>query len=870
MFWRRRKASDFAAEIEAHLELETERMKEQGLSEEEARVAARRAFGNVTQAEECFYESGRWLWWDYLVQDLHFGLRMLRKNPGFTAVTVITLALGIGANTAIFSVVYAVLLRPLAYRDPGQLVWVTEFFPKANETLVPHPDFFAWREQCQAFESVAAFRGGGDFNLTGHGEPERLAGVRVTHNFFSLLGIRPALGRGFLPEEDEPGGPRVVVLSHALWLRRFGGDPTILGKAVTLDGSSYSVTGILPPDFKYPGATDPAIYVPFGLSSKPNWGRPIMFIDVIARLRHGVKPERAKSELSTVVQRAHQHYPKWFVSMSPGIQIRVLPLRTELVGDFSKVLLILFGAVGFVLLIACANVANLELAREAARQKEFALRAALGAGRSRIARQLLTESVLLAGLGAGGGLLLADAGVSFLRRLGSKAIPHLANVRVDPWVLAFTAGMAVITGILFGLAPALTAARQNLNETLKEGGTRTGMTRGRHRLRASLVVSELALALVLLAGAGLLVRSFLRLLTVDPGFNPQNLLTLKIALVGGKYSNAIQQAAFFQRALERIASLPGVRSVATANVLPLFGFWMEMRVAVEGQPPPPPDQPASVPVEDVTPEYFGTMGIPLIEGRNFTDQDALTTPKVAIVSEAFVHRYFQNTQPIGHRLQLGGDQGDWVSVVGVVGDVRQMGLDQGVRPQVFRPFLQDPQDSMTVVVRTNSDPEGLTLPVQNAVWALDKDLPVSEVATMDHWLSDSLASRRLNMLLLGIFAALGLALASVGVYGVISYCVTQRTHEIGVRMALGAKAADVLKLVVGQGFSLTFMGVAIGIVGALGLTRFLSTMLYAVRPADPLTFVGVSMILTGVALLASYIPARRAMKVDPMVTLRYE
>jgi putative ABC transport system permease protein len=870
MFRRKRKQSDFAAEIEAHLELETEQLKAQGLSEEEARRGARRAFGNVTQAQERFYESGRWLWWDHLAQDLRFGLRMLRKNPGFTAVAVVTLALGIGANTAIFSVVYAVLLRPLPYRDPSQLVWVTEFFPKVNETLVPHPDFFAWREQCHAFESVAAFRGGGDFNLTGHGEPERLAGVRVTHNFFSLLGIRPALGRDFLPEEDEPGGPHVVVLSHALWLRRFGADPAILGKAVTLDGSSHSVVGILPPNFKYPGAEDPAIYVPFGLSSKPNWDRGIMFVDVIARLPHGVKLERVNSELSTVAQRAHQDYPKWFVSMSPDVQVRVLRLQAELVGDFRRVVLVLFGAVGFILLIACANVANLQLAREAARQREIALRAALGAGRSRIARQLLTESVLLAALGAGGGLLLASGGVSLLRRLGAKVVHHLANARVDPWVLAFTAGIAVLTGILFGLAPALVATRQKLNETLKEGGTRTGMTRGRHRLRGSLAVSELALALVLLAGAGLLVRSFFRLLNVDPGFIPENLLTLRIALVGDKYSDAAQQAAFFQRALDRITSLPGVRSAAAASALPLFGFSVEMRVAIEGQPPPPPDQPASVPVEDVTPEYFGTMGIPLIEGRNFTDRDALTTPKVAIVSEAFVYRYFQNIQPIGHRVQLGGGQGDWVTVVGVVGDVRQLGLDQGVRPQVFRPFLQDPQESMTVVVRTNSDPEGLTLLVQNAVWALDKDQPISEVGTMDHWLSDSLASRRLNMLLLGIFAALGLALAAVGIYGVISYSVTQRTHEIGIRMALGARRGDVLQLVVGQGFALTFLGVVIGIAGALGLTRFLSSMLYGIRPADPLTFVGVSMILAGVALLASYIPARRAMKVDPMVALRYE
>jgi putative ABC transport system permease protein len=526
--------------------------------------------------------------------------------------------------------------------------------------------------------------------------------------------------------------------------------------------------------------------------------------------------------------------------------------------------------VGFILLIACANVANLELAREAGRQREIALRAALGAGRSRIARQLLTESVLLSALGAGGGLLLAGGGVSLLRRLGSKVVHHLASVRVDPWVLAFTVGIAVLTGILFGLAPALIATRQKLNETLKEGGTRTAMSRGHHRLRGSLAVSELALAWVLLAGAGLLVRSFVRLLNVDPGFIPQNLLTLRIALVGNKYSDAPQQVAFFQRALERIATLPGVRSAAAVSALPLFGFSMAMRVGIEGQPPPPPDQPASVPIEDVTPEYFGTMGIPLLGGRNFTDQDASRAPKVAIVSEAFVHRYFQNTSPIGHRVQLGGGQGDWVSVVGVVGDVRQLGLDQGIRPQVFRPLLQDPQGSMTVVVRTGSDPEGLILPVQNAVWALDKDQPIAEVATMDHWLSDSLASRRLNMLLLGIFAALGLALATVGIYGVISYSVTQRTHEIGIRIALGAKRGDVLQLVVGQGFALTFMGIAIGLAGALGLTRFLSSMLYGIRAADPLTFAGVSMILAGVALLASYIPARRAMKVDPMVALRYE
>ena len=860
-------------ELRSHLQIRADDLERQGLSRAKAERQARVEFGGYERyKEECRDALGSRLLGD-LIADVRYGLRVLRKNPGFTTVAVLTLALGIGANTAVFSVVSAVLLRRLPYSDPDRLVWVNEFWPRLNNAMVPSPDFLNWREQNQVFESVVAYGGFGELNLSGSGEPERIDGIGVTWNFFPMLGIRPALGRGFLPEEDRPGGPPVVVLSHSLWQRRFRSDPNLVGKTITLDEKGYTVIGIMPDSFRFPGDWSPELFAPSSLPPKADWSaRSLAIVGVIGRLKPGVTLERAKSDVITINHRSDKavSLPPSFAQMRVGLQVRIATLHQHLVGDSRPVLLILLGAVGFVLLLACANVANLQLARAAAREKEFAVRAALGAGRWRLARQLLIESFALAALGGVAGLILGAGGVALFRQLGPQNIPGLKSAGFDPWVFAFIAAITAFTGVAFGLAPVFVASRLHLEETLKEARPSVPAGHSAQRVRDLLMVSEVALALVLLIGAGLLMRSFVRLTSVNPGFDPRQILTERIMLPLGKYTKPAEQAAFFENVLERLGKLPGIESVAAASSPPLTDVTRRTAsVEVEGRPGPPGLRP-STPECAITPSYFHALQIPLISGRYFTSYDADSAPRVAIVNEAFARRFFGGENPVGQRIRLGGPEGNWYSVVGLVQNVRHLPLGTDPRAEVFTSYLQDPSSYMTLVVRAISDPASLAATVRSKVWEVDRNQPVYDVATMQQRLSEAVTPQRFNTLVLGIFAAMAVMLAGVGVYGVMAYSVARRTHEIGIRMALGAQRQDVMRLVLRRGAWLAVFGISLGVAGALVLTRFLSSLLYNVKPADPATFFVVSLVLAGFAFLATYLPARRAAKVDPMVALRHE
>ena len=804
-----------------------------------------------------------------LWQDIRFALRMLLKNWSVSAIIVVVLALGIGANTGIFSVVNAALLRPLPYADPDKLVRLSEDSPQVPQMSISYPNFLDWREQNQVFSGIAAmqFR---SLNLTGKDEPERLAGRAVSAEFFDVLGVKPALGRSFGREEDRPGANPVCIISQPLWQRRFGSDPLLVGKQINLSGASYTVIGVLPASYAYGTPTD--VFVPIGLRAdemKERGSHPGIY--AVARLNPGVTVETARAELIAMARRIGEQYGM------KGNSATLTPLNEVFIGDIRTTLLILLGAVGFVLAIACANVANLLLARAVTRQKEMAIRTALGARRMRIVRQLLTESLLLAILGGIIGVLVALWGIDLLRSASAESLPSTAIIKLDGSVLLFTLLVSLLTGIVFGLAPALAAAKTDLHDTLKEGGRSATAGGRRSWLRSTLVVTEVALSLVLLIGAGLLIKSFVRILDTEPGFKPQNLLTMQLALnakkdEGGKVLN------FFNDLKGRIAALPGVESAAFSNGIPL-GQTTDTSFAIVGRPKPEAGKQPQTMLYITSPDYLQAMGIRLVKGRFFTAQDTQRSPRVAVIDEAFVRQQFPDQEALGQSIAGDGKDNPDAEIVGIVAHVKHFGLDavERIQPQLYLPFNQAPDDMlpflaprMNLAIRTTADPLSLTAAVRREVQALDPNQPVYNVSTMERVLDQSLVTQRLSMTLLAFLASLALILAAVGIYGVMSYTVTQRSHEIGIRMAIGAQPRDVFKMVIGRGMLLALLGVGFGLVGAFALTRLMTTMLYGVAPTDPATFVSIGILLTGVALVACYVPGRRATKVDPLVALRYE
>ena len=868
LFQRDRIDQEVADELRFHIELRIQESIAAGMSPEEARRDAIERFGRFERVRETCRDIRGAALLEAFAQDARYGSRMLLKDRVVTLAAVLALALGIGATTAIFSVVNAALLRPLPYRDPGRLVWITQSLPRFKAQIVTGADFLEWAKQHEVFEHVAAFSSR-NFNLTNVDTPERLAAGLVSAEFFPMLGVQPLLGRAFLPEEDRPGRNNVVLLSHELWRRRFGGDRRAVGKAVTLDDERYTVIGVLPPSFHIFGEYD--VWVPLALDPVTEFRRQRMSIVwTMARLRPGVALDEARAHVTTIAKRMEQQYPQGY----QGVQVRMLPLHERLVGNLRLSLLAFFGAVGFVLLIACANVANLLLGRGLARGKEIAIRAALGAGRLRLVRQFLTESILLGVLGGTAGLLLATWGMHSLTALIPSSLPGAQEVKIDHLVLVFALVLSLATGVFFGLAPALATTKIDLSSILNEGGESRALRWGPFRFRNLLVVGELALTLVLLIGAGLMVRSFMRLRDVNPGFRAQNVLSMAIELPRSRYPDPARQAAFFREVLRRVQTLPGVQSTGTTSQLPMAqGMGDQALFSIEGEPPWPPEEGAQRLVNQlvVSCDYFRTMGIPLVKGASFTDRDMQENSGKVLINQTLAQRFFPGKDPVGKRLKLGFPEAPepWRSIAGVVGDVRLQTLESEAGPAIYMPYPEVGHlGSARLVVRGAVDPTSLANAVAAEVQSVDKKQPVYDVKTMEERLEASVAPRRFKTLLIGVFATMALLLAAVGIYGVMSYSVAQRTHEIGVRMALGANSSDVLRTIVGEAGMLVAVGIALGLAGAIALTRFLAGLLYGLKATDLATFVVVSLLLSGVALLASYFPARRGASVDPLVALR--
>jgi putative ABC transport system permease protein len=809
-----------------------------------------------------------------LLLDLKFAFRQLLKAPGFTAVAVLTLALGIGANTAIFSIVNAVLLRPAPYKNPDRLVWIWENNLSKNMPINPASpgNFNNWREQSRSFESLSAWEGE-NFNLSDEGNPESVLGTKTFANLLQVLGIQPVLGRAFRPDDDQAGATPVALLSYGLWQRRFGGETNILGKTLTVDGKAITVIGIVPGNQAVP-FNKFELWIPFALDAQRANSHGDRFLRTIGRLKPGITLKQAQTELAGIARRLEQIYPL----ENTGAGVNIIPLKEMFSAEMRAPLLMLLGAVAFVLLIACANVANLMLARAAAREKEMALRAALGASRSRLVRQLFTETLLLCGLGTGLGLACATLGINVLRSVVPAVssnykvpIPGLDEIGIDGPVLLFTLGLSFVITLLCGLAPALSNSAVDLNEPLKEGGrSSTSGFRGK-RLRSLLVISEVALALVLLIGAGLLIESFRHVREVPLGFDPRNVLTMSLSLPASKYPEAPQRADFSQHILERVQALPGVKSAAVANYLPLSGHWGTIGFNIEGHPALTPGDYLAANHATISPGYFATMKIPVIEGRGFISADRDKAPHVLAINQTMARQFWPHETPIGKRLDLGNyGSPDFWEIIGIVGDVKHFGPATEARPQVYFSQLQNPGTSINLVIRTTGEPLSLVNSVRAALRAVDPAQPVYNIQTLDHLAAQSIAPRRFAMQILAAFAGVALFLGAIGIYGVISYAVSKRTHEIGVRMALGAQRVNVLWLVVRQGMKLALIGIAAGLVAAVTLTRVLRTLLFEVKSLDPSIFLLVTFVLATVALLACWLPARRAAKIDPMEALRYE
>jgi putative ABC transport system permease protein len=800
---------------------------------------------------------------DNLLNDLRYAARVLAKNPGFTLIAVITLALGIGANTTIFSVVNGVLLSPLPYQEPERLVQVWETWPP-GETYsggVSPNNFADWRNQAQSFDELGAYWLW-LYTLTGTSEPTEVAGMKVSANFFALLGITPQMGRTFLPEEEQPDKNRVAIISHAFWQRRFDSNAEVIGQTLRLDDGSYTIIGVLPPDFRQTElAVDygAEVWTPEAVNPADN-RRANHYLSVIGRLKSGVTFEQVQTEMATIARQLEQAYP----NTNKDRGVRLVSLHEQVTGGIRWALVVLQCATALVLLIACVNVANLLLARVTLRASELAIRSALGARRVQIVRLLLAESAVLAVLGGGVGLLLAHWGIDLLVGVAPRDIPRLDEIGLDGRVLGFTLGLSVLTVLLFGLAPAWQSAQVNLNQALKEGGRSAARGQG---LRGLLVVAEIALTLVLLVGSGLLVRSLLRMQQVDLGFNPGGLLTLRVSLLESKYPERRQIADYYQQLLARTEQLPGATSAAITSSPPMIrlgGFRSSFEI--EGQPVEPGRAP-TVWYGVISPDYFRTLGVALLKGRVFDERDTYDAPPVAIISQNFARRYFPDREPLGKKIIVGRTTRE---IVGVVGNVKHSSPAEDEAERMYAPHSQNPRGTLALLIRTAGDPNTLITAAQKAVWEGDPEAAVSTVSTMEQVLAGVISRPRFNALLLAVFAVVAVVLSAVGIYGVISYTVTQHTREIGIRMALGAQAGDVLKLVVGQGMVLTLIGIAAGVAGALLLTRLMKGLLFSVTATDPLTFAGVSVLLSVIALLACYLPARRATKVDPIVALRYE
>jgi putative ABC transport system permease protein len=857
-------------ELRFHLEHQIRENVSAGMTPEEARWAALRAFGGVEQFKEECRDERRVNLVETIVQDARYALRMFTKNPGFAFFTVAVLATGIAASTAIFSIADAVLLRPLPYRDANRLVMIWEDassygFPRDT----PAPGNFAdWKSRNQVFEDVAAASFGGSFNLTGDGSPEEIMGRGVTTNLFSVLGAFPTLGRDFRAEDDVPGTAGVAILSHGLWLRRFGGDRGIIGREVWLNNRKYSVVGVMPRGFQFP-ARETQLWVPVQFTKEDLANHGSHFLEVVGRLKPGVPLQKANVNLAAIAQKLAEEHP----DSNAKVGAFAVPLREELAGDLRPAILVLLGAVCFVLLIACANVANMLLARATGRRRELAMRLALGASRGRIVAQLLTESILLALLAGAAGLLLSLGGTQFLSHLIPQGIAPLSGAGVDRRVLFFTFVVSVTTGVLFGIIPALRISRLDLVGSLKQGGGQSGVGSAGQRLRDMLVVSEVALAIVLLTGASLMIRSFKNLVHLDPGFRPDHVLVMRTALPRPKYGDFARRTSFFTQVLSRVSSLPSVVAAGYTTWVPLTNPGGATGITIEGHPEPAPGQLIIPNARIVSSDYMLTIGMKLIEGRMFDERDGAGTQMVALINQTMARNFWPGENPVGKRFKKGAYQetSPWITIAGIVGDVHQAALDLPARPEMYLPYQQQEFFSPDwLAVRTAGDPMLLAETIRQEIWAVDKAQSVAGMMPLGDLVDENLAPRKIQASLLGGFAGLALLLATVGIYAVLSFAVTQRTQEIGIRVALGAHRRDVLRMVFSQGLKLFLVGAAFGLGAALALSRTLGHLLYGVSANDPISFAAVIVLLSGITLLACYIPARRATRVDPLVALRYE